>query len=141
MKEFKFSIAATVRINDINYGNHVGYQNHFLFFQEVRIAYLKQFGYTELDIEGFGLMASSAECRYKLQMYHGDILEVKCAVTKLANMYFIMEYSIEKDGEICAEGSTKNLCYDYSKDEFVGLPDAFVKNVKKFEGVRLILNS
>ncbi|MBW1650254.1 MAG: hypothetical protein JRJ44_06185 [Deltaproteobacteria bacterium] len=61
MKEYKFSIPLTIRINDINDGKHVGYQNHLLFFQEVRIAYLNQFGYTESNVEGFGIMAAAAE--------------------------------------------------------------------------------
>ncbi|MBW1650255.1 MAG: hypothetical protein JRJ44_06190 [Deltaproteobacteria bacterium] len=74
-------------------------------------------------------------------MYYGDVFEVKCAVTKLANAYFIMKYSIEKEGEVYAEGSTKTLCYDYDKKEIVALPKPFVEAVKKFEGVRLILNS
>ena len=54
MSTFKFSMPLKVRIGDINYGNHVGHETFFSYFQEARIAYLSRFGFSEIDIGGCG---------------------------------------------------------------------------------------
>ncbi len=135
MKEYKFSISIKVRIGDINYGNHVGYQNYFLFFQDARIAYLKQFEFSEFDINGYGMLVSAADCKYKQELYLGDEIHVTCRVSKLKPKMFIMEYQIERDGKMCATGSTTNVCYDYGKKQATKLPQTFVKAIKEFEGM------
>ena len=48
---------------------------------------------------------------------------------------FIMEYQIEKGDDICAMGSTTNLCYDYQKKKVVKWPLEFVKTIKDYEGL------
>ncbi len=135
MKDFKFSTLVTVRIGDINYGNHAGHQNYFLYFQESRIAYLKQFGYSELDINGYGMIIVEAHCKYKQELYLGDKITVKCRVSELKSKVFIMEYQIEKIDTLCAVGSTINLCFDYRKKKAVHLPQEFVTSIKKFEAM------
>jgi len=135
MKDFKFSIPIAVRIGDINYGNHVGHHNYFLYFQESRIAYLKRFGFSELDINGYGMVISHAECKYKQELYLGDNIKVKCRVTQLKSKVFIMDYQIEKMNTVCAVGSTTNLCFDYRVKKVVNLPQEFVKAIKEFEGI------
>jgi len=135
MKMFKFSIPLKVRIGDINYGNHAGHHMYFLYFQEARIAYLNQFGFSELDIKGYGMMISSADCRYKRELHLGDDIQVKCRVSELKSKLFIMEYEIERSKILCAAGATTNVCFDYRKKKIADLPQEFIKAVKKYEGI------
>ncbi len=135
MDPFQFSIPLSVRSSDLNYGNHVGYQNYFSFFQEARIAYLAQFGYAELDIEGYGMIIGEANCKYKKELFLNDRIRVACRVDVLKPKLFVMSYRITKDASICAEGITKNLCYDYQAGKVAQLPEAFVSSVRSFEGL------
>jgi YbgC/YbaW family acyl-CoA thioester hydrolase len=135
MKDFKFSIPLKVQINDVNYGGHVGYQVYLSYFHEARIAYLKEFGCTELDIHGYGMIISEVNCKYKKELFHRDEIRVKCGIGQLKSKVFIMEYQIEKGDDICAMGSTTNLCYDYQKKKVVKLPLKFVKTIKEYEGL------
>jgi len=135
MKEFKFSIPITVRISDINAANHVGYQNYFLFFQEARIAYLNQFGFSELNIDGFGMIISAVDCQYKQELHFRDDITVQCRVSHVNRRAFIMEYRIVRADTICATGTTTNLCFDYGAKKIVPVPQAFVRAVKEFEGI------
>lgn len=135
MDPFKFSLPLTVRVSDLNYGNHVGYQNFFSYFQEARIAYLDRFDYSEMDIDGYGMIVGEANCKYKQELFLNDRITVACRVAELKSKLFIMQYKISKDGGACAEGFTKNLCYDYQVKKVVRLPEAFLKRIKAFEGM------
>jgi acyl-CoA thioester hydrolase len=136
MAPYKFSISMTVRTTDLNYGNHVGYQTYFSYFQEARSAYLGQFGYTELDIEGYGMIIGEANCRYKRELFLNDCIRIACCITEIKSKRFVMQYEISNKEEVCAEGFTKILCYDYQAREVVQLPDAFVSKIQAFEQSR-----
>jgi len=134
MKRFDFSIPLSVRVNDLNYGNHVGYQNYFTYFQEARIAYLNQFGYSELDIEGCGMIVGEANCKYTRELFLNDRIDVTCRISTLKSKLFVMEYQIFKTDENCAQGFTRNFCYDYQAKKTTRLPEAFVQAVKNYAG-------
>lgn len=135
MNPFKFSIPLTVRVNDLNYGNHVGHQEFFSYFQESRVAYLSQFGYSELDIDGYGMIMAEAGCKYKKALFLNDTIRVACGVTELKSKRFTMAYQIDRADGICAEGFTINICYDYQSKKVVRLPEKFIRQVKAFEGL------
>jgi len=135
MTDFKFSIPMTVRINDLNYANHVAHQQFFSYFQEARMAYLRQFNWTELDIDGFGMIMTEANCKYKRQLFYGDRIQVACNISELKPKQFNMLYEIKKSGIVCAEGFTANHIFDYKVAKIVSLPENFVKTVAEFEGL------
>jgi len=124
-----------VRISDINYGNHVGHETFFSFFQEARIAYLDQFGFSEFDIGGCGIMVSEANCKYRHELSFGDDVRVQCRVSGLKTRTFTMDYRILRGVDTCAYGFTTILCIDYVNKKIVRLPQAFVTKIKGFEGM------
>lgn len=134
MTPYRFSIPVQARIADINYGNHVGYEVFFSYFQDARIAYLDQFGFSERDIAGFSMLVSDANCRYKREIFLGDILLVYCRVSQLKKKSFLMTYQIEREGLVCAVGATTNVCFDPRLKRVVQLPQAFISAVETFEG-------
>ena len=133
MRNFRFSIPLKVHIGDLNYWGHVGYQIYLLYFQEARIAYLKEFGCTELDIHGYGMIISEVNCKYIKELFHRDEIRVKCGIGQLKSKAFVMEYQIEKGDDVCAIGSTTNLCYDYQKKKVVKLPLEFATAIREYE--------
>ena len=135
MKDFKFTIPVTVRIADINYGNHVGYQHYLSYFQEARIAYLARLGFSERDIGGKGMIVSDVTCRYRRELFLGDVIDVGCRIPEMKSKAFVMAYRIERKTEMCAEGATTNLCFDYAARKVASLPEAFTAAVKAFEGM------
>lgn len=135
MSPFKFSIPLTVRVNDLNYGNHVGHQTFFSYFQESRVAYLQQFGYSELSIGDFGILMAGAVCKYKRALFLNDAIRVACRVSELRSKKFTMAYTIERDNLVCAEGSTVNLCYDHKANKVARLPESFIQRISTFEGL------
>ena len=137
MDDFKFSISLRVRAGDLNFGNHVGHQNYLLYFQEARIAYLDQLGFSELDIDGFATMIAEANCRYKKELFLGDTLSVGARVGRLRKKIYTMEYAILRGQTVCAEGYTAGLCLEKSAKKVVRLPQKFIDAVLNFEGIHL----
>ena len=132
---YRFSIPYTVHIADINYGGHVSNAAVLNFFQDARIAYLKQFGYSELDIGGCGLILPEAHVLYLAEMFLGEELRIGVRISELRNAAFIMAYGIEREGTMTAEGTTNLVAFDYQARKPRRLPDPFREAVTRFEGL------
>jgi acyl-CoA thioester hydrolase len=135
MTAYKFHRALTVRVNDLNYGNHVGHQNFFSYFQEARVGYLNQFGYSEMDLGGCSLILAEAGCKYKRSLFLNDRVDVACAIVALKSKRFTMAYQIERDQTVCAEGFTINLAFNYQSNKVVRLPEEFLRRITEFENL------
>jgi len=133
--EYRFHIPYTVRVADVNYGGHVSNAAVLSFFQDARIAYLKQFGCTELDIGGCGIILPEAHVRYLAEMFQGDELEIRVRISALRNSAFVMEYEIERDGTATARGTTNLVAFDYRARKPCRLPQAFREAVISYEAL------
>lgn len=134
MDGFRFVIPYDVRVADVNYGAHVSNAAVLSFFQDARIAYLQQFGYSELDIGGCGIILPEAHVKYRAEMFLGDRLKIGVRTELLQKSSFVMMYRIERDGIVTAEGTTNLVAFDYSKRKPVRLPKEFRLSVEAFEG-------
>lgn len=136
MEGFNFIFPYTVRIADVNYGGHVANSAVLNFFQDARIAYLKALGeYSELDIgSNCGIIMPEAHIKYRAEMFHNDELLVGVKVKNLSRSSLVMEYRIERDGELTAEGETVLICFDYESRKPRRLDAMFREKVEAFEG-------
>lgn len=134
-QSYRFSIPYTVRVADINYAGHVSNAAVLSFFQDARIAYLKQFGYSELDIGGCGIILPEAHVLYLAEMFLGDELRIGVRISELRNAAFVMAYGIERDGTMMAKGTTNLVAFDYQARKPRRLPEPFREAVTRFEGL------
>ena len=137
MEDFRFTIPYVVRVADINYGGHVSNAAVLSFFQDARIGYLGRMGpYSELDIgEGCGIILPEAQVRYRAEMFLRDVLIIGARVIRFGNSSFTMEYRIEREEEVTAEGTTALVCFDYSARRPRRLPAPFRRALSDFEGL------
>lgn len=116
-----------IRISDINYGNHVGNDAFVSIIHEARMQWLKLHDYTELNIEGTGLIMSDLAVEFKNESFYGDILEVKVGAGEISRASFELYYqlSVKRDNEITllANAKTGMICYNYSARKVVTIPD------------------
>jgi YbgC/YbaW family acyl-CoA thioester hydrolase len=133
MQGFKFTIPYDVRVADVNYGAHVSNAAVLSFFQDARISYLKQFGLSELDIGGCGIILPEAHVQYRAEMFLGDRLDIGVRTQLHSKSSFVMVYRIERDGLLTAEGTTNLVAFDYNKRKPVRLPQPFRVAVESFE--------
>jgi YbgC/YbaW family acyl-CoA thioester hydrolase len=133
MDNFKFVIPYDVRVADVNYGAHVSNAAVLSFFQDARIAYLQQFGLSELDIGGCGIILPEAHVNYRAEMFLGDRLSIGVRTQLHSKSSFVMVYRIERDGVVTAEGTTNLVAFNYERRKPVRLPNRFRASVAAFE--------
>ena len=78
---FIFTTEISIRISDINYGGHLGNDAVLSLVHEARIQFLQSLGYTEIDIEGTGIMMTDAIIVYSSEGFYGDTLLIEVAAT------------------------------------------------------------
>ncbi|MFY7900844.1 MAG: acyl-CoA thioesterase, partial [Chitinophagaceae bacterium] len=77
-KAFSFSTNIKIRITDLNYGGHVGNDSFLSLIHEARLQYLASFGYSEMNVEGAGLIMADVGLEFKKELQYGD--EVKISI-------------------------------------------------------------
>ncbi len=126
MEGYTFHFELIVRATDLNYGGHVGNSRVLDYFQEARLAYLEAIGgFSELDIGGPGLILPEAHVAYLKEMFAGDVLSIGVRACEIGNSSFRLEYRIERDGIVAAEGYTGLVAFNYERRKPVRLPDGF----------------
>ena len=78
---FLFHTEIPIRISDINYGGHLGNDAVLSIAHEARIQFLQHLGYSELDIEGTGIIMTDAIIVYSSEGFYGDVLSVEVGTT------------------------------------------------------------
>lgn len=116
-----------IRIADINYGNHVGNDAFVSIIHEARMQWLRQFGYTELNIEGIGLIMSDLGIEFKNELFYGDVTEVRLSIADITRVSFGLYYQLtaSRNNEIImvAKAKTGMVCFDYEKKKVVAIPE------------------
>jgi len=117
-----------VRISDINYGNHLGNDALLSLVHEVRLQFLQSRGFSELDIDGCGLILTDAVILYKSQGFHGDLLTILAAVGDF-NKYgcdFFFKIIQKNSGKELARAKTGIVFFDYNRQKMASVPAAFL---------------
>ncbi|TDX00662.1 acyl-CoA thioesterase [Dinghuibacter silviterrae] len=131
---FHFTTQIPVRITDLNYGGHVGNDAVLGMLHEARMRYLGQWGYTELDVAGVGLIMSDAILSFKGESFYGDVWTIHIRAAEFNRVGFELYYAVEtvRDGRThrIAEAKTGMICFDYTARKPVGVPAAFAAQVE-----------
>lgn len=116
-----------VRITDINYGNHLGNDAFVSIIHEARMQWLHQYGYTELNIEGTGLIMSDLAVEFKSESFYRDVVEVQISAGEISRVGFELYYQLfvtRNNGRMhLANAKTGMICYDYNAKKVVAIPE------------------
>ncbi len=119
-------MAIPVRITDINYGNHLGNDTFVSIIHEARVQWLRQAGYTELNIEGAGLILADLAIEFKNEGFYGDVIDVSVSVGEISKVSFELYYHLSTQRNshtvILAFAKTGMVCYDYAAKKVMPLP-------------------
>ncbi len=64
-ERYTFSTEIPIRISDINYGGHLSNDAVLSMIHEARIRFLNHYHYSELDVEGLGIIMTDSAVIYK----------------------------------------------------------------------------
>ncbi|MEO5783374.1 MAG: thioesterase family protein [Ginsengibacter sp.] len=125
-KFLAISIKIPIRITDINYGDHVGNNSLVAIIHEARMQLLQLHGFTELNIEGVGLIMSDLVVEFKNESFYKDIIDVKIGNSSISKVSFELFYQLttvrNNEEIIIANAKTTMVCYDYELKKVAALP-------------------
>jgi acyl-CoA thioesterase FadM len=134
-ESFSFITSFAVRITDLNYGAHAGNDTVLSFAHEARVRYLQSLGYSELNLDGAGLIMADAALVFKNEIYYGDELLISLRAVEFSRVGFDMIYKMEKKAEdqaplLVAIVKTAMVCFDYGLRKVIPLPENAEKKLK-----------
>ena len=119
-------VTVPVRITDINYGNHLGNDSLVSIIHEARALWLKSFGYTEVSVEGVGMIMADLSVEFKNESFYGDELIITIYIGEISSVSFDLYYSISnQENKLIAKAKTGMVCYNYDQKKVVAIPDKF----------------
>lgn len=124
--KFLFTTIIPVRITDMNYGNHLGNDALLTIIHEARVQFLSHFGYSEMNIEGTGIIMADVAIQYKSEAFYGDQLFIEIAVAEFTQVSFDIFYKITVKGKLIVLAKTGMVCYDYSNKKIVPVSPQFI---------------
>jgi acyl-CoA thioester hydrolase len=131
-EKFQFKTEIPIRITDLNYNDHLGNDSVLSICQEARMQYLNQFGFTELNVNGSGIIMVDAAVQYKSEGFYGDVLLVEVAITDITKIGcdFVYRISNKENKNNVAFVRTGVVFFDYNKKKVVPVPEKFTEMIK-----------
>jgi acyl-CoA thioesterase FadM len=127
-----FETTLTVRISDINYGNHLGNDSVLSLMHEARFQFYKSLGYSdELSIDGVGTIQVDTAIQYKGEGFHGDEIKAEVFLGDLSakSMDLYYRLSVEDPDKLIALGKTGIAFYNYTERKVSNMPDSIANTL------------
>ena len=88
--------------------------NYLVYFEQGRTELLRSRGltYKELEDQGFLLVLTKVEVRYRSPARYDDLLTLKTSVVRTTAVRIDHRYELFQDGTLLAEGSSTLACVD-----------------------------
>jgi acyl-CoA thioester hydrolase len=82
--------------------------NYLVYFEQGRTELLRSFGssYRDLEDQGYLLVLTRVEVKYKKPARYDDLLTLRTTVTRTTAVRIEHKYEVLRDGELIAEGET-----------------------------------
>lgn len=124
---FPFSTEIQIRIDDINYGNHMSNDAYLKFMHEARLRFFAHYGYSETDLAGVSVIMGDTAIVFKGECFYGDVLVIDVTVTEIGTKSFDLWYRFTKKStqKLVCEAKIGMVCFDYAQRKTVNVPAAF----------------
>lgn len=126
-ERFPFATEIPLYVGHINYGGHLDNAQLLGIVSEARVRFLKSHGYTELEIEGVGLVVADAALQYKSEAFYGETMVVSMAAAHFSkygcDLLWLM--ADKATGREVARGKTGIIFFSYATRKVAPVPENF----------------
>ena len=131
---FGFATEVQVYINHVNQGGHLDNALLLSVVSEARVRFFKSLGYTELDVEGVGILVADAALQYRSEAFHGEVMVVSLGAADLGRKGFDLVWSMNEQTtrREVARGKTGIVFFDYATHQVAPMPAAFRDKMARF---------
>ncbi len=96
------------------------------------IRFLNEYGYSEGNIEGVGIMMADVVIIYKTQGHYGDILSIQIGIDDISKKSCDFYYKISNQNDkVVALCKTAIVFFDYSTQKPTAIPPQFIDKITK----------
>lgn len=126
---FHFTTEIPIRITDINYNGHLGNDAVLSILHESRMRLLMEHGWTELNIEGAGIIMSDSVIIYKSEAFYGESLRIQIAVQDFSRFGCDIYYLVREreSGREVVQAKTGIAFFDYENRKLMPVPEKFAR--------------
>ncbi len=120
-----FKCNLPILVQHINYGNHVGNDSIVSLLHHSRVCFFQNLGYTELAVEGVGLIMADLQVQYKHQIYLHQNITIAIAINEISNNGFTICYKItinEFNNTVAALAQSNMLFFNYETQKIANTP-------------------
>jgi 4-hydroxybenzoyl-CoA thioesterase len=130
---FAFSTDITLYQSHMNYGGHLDNALLLTLVSEARVRFLVSLGYTELNVEGFGIVVADAALQYRSEAFRGEVMVVRMGATDLGSKGCDLVWSMTEQltQREVARGKTGIVFFDYANRQVAPMPPAFREQIAR----------
>ncbi|MGV3666296.1 MAG: acyl-CoA thioesterase [Leptospira bouyouniensis] len=127
-----YETSLSVRISDINFAGHLAHDAILTLTHECRARFFHSHGWTEINVEGKGIVVSDVAIVYKSEAFFPDDLRMQLFVDQISKKSLDMVYVIthKNDGKEIARAKTAIVFFDYAERKACSIPDIFLKAIE-----------
>ncbi len=124
-----FNQLLSLRISDINYGQHLGHDTLVSLFHDARCQWLASQGLTELTLDGqnLGWVVASLEVNYLAEAFYADKLETQLTCAEIGSKSCTLYQQLVRvtDKQVIAIAKVVQVFFDYQSKTAQPVPELF----------------
>lgn len=126
---YEFSHTVTVRVTDLNYGNHLANDAVVGLISEARVHLLRALGLSEFDLgDGrTGIILADLVVNFKAEGFLFDVLRIDCHIGDISRKSFRIFYRLSKEPQLVALAETGIITFNYAERQTVSIPGPFLQ--------------
>ncbi|GAA4662060.1 thioesterase family protein [Telluria mixta] len=125
--QYYYTTLLTVRVTDINAGNHLGNDSMISMISEARARFLFEYGVSETEGDGTGIIVTDLATTYRAEAHARDQLLFEVGVMDF-NKYggdIIFRVTRPKDKTLVAMAKQGFVFFNYKTSQVVAMPEDF----------------
>lgn len=128
---YTFTTDLPIYVGHINYGNHLDNAQLISLVSEARARFFMSLGYTELDVEGVGIVIADVAAQYRSEARHGETMVVAMAAGHFGKYGCDLTWRMtdKASGREVARGKHGIVFFDYAARKPAPVPAAFLAKV------------
>jgi acyl-CoA thioester hydrolase len=131
---YRCSVTVPIRYADIDAQRHLNNVAYLSFMEHARIEYMRELGLWQGEsFDHIGMILAETRCSYTAPAYLGESVTVWLRVCHLGNKSFHFDYRLETERGEIATGHSVQVCYDYTAQQSIPLPDTWRTAIMAYE--------
>ncbi len=126
-EDFSFSTELALYLSHMNYAGHLDNAALLAVVSEARARFFQSLGYSELDVEGLGIVIADAALQYRSEAFHGEVMVVRMTTgdfgSKGCDLLWCMQEKVSQRD--VARGKTGIVFFDYAARKVAPVPENF----------------